>query len=77
MSPVWNAFLVNTVQDTKCYLCLFALPDIDISSEPCVWYAFLVNAVHDTQCYLCLLALADIDISSEPCVVCISGECGT
>ncbi len=33
---MWYALLVNTVHDTKCYLCLLALPDIDISREPCV-----------------------------------------
>ncbi len=72
------AFLINTVHDTKCYLCLVALADIDtVYPVSPVWYAFLVNTVHDTKCYLCLFALADIDISSEPCVVCISGECGT
>ncbi len=76
MSPVWYAFLVNAVQDTKCYLCLLALADIDIPVSP-VWYAFLVNKVHDTKCYKSLFALADIDVSREPCVVCISGEYGT
>ncbi len=36
VSPVWYAFLINTVHDTKCYLCLLALADIDIPREPCV-----------------------------------------
>ncbi len=73
---MWYAFLLNTVHDTQCYLCLLALADIDIPGSP-VWFAFLVNAVHDTKCYLCLLTLANIDISREPCVLCISGEFGT
>ncbi len=27
-SPMWYAFLINAVNDTKCYLCLLALADI-------------------------------------------------